>query len=127
VCAIFKDNLALCNEVTDKVVQHFVHCIEIHGRHVAYLQFLQTIVRAENQFIRRCQDMVMQELINSGEDVLVFYNDKGSFNHFVQMMQQQMLRMEKLSDDSRSRLIRISTPYPFSGATSGVGQRCGVV
>ncbi|XP_039495318.1 inositol 1,4,5-trisphosphate receptor isoform X3 [Drosophila santomea] len=100
VCAIFKDNLALCNEVTDKVVQHFVHCIEIHGRHVAYLQFLQTIVRAENQFIRRCQDMVMQELINSGEDVLVFYNDKGSFNHFVQMMQQQMLRMEKLSDDS---------------------------
>uniref|UniRef100_B3P2E7 Inositol 1,4,5-trisphosphate receptor n=1 Tax=Drosophila erecta TaxID=7220 RepID=B3P2E7_DROER len=100
VCAIFKDNLALCNEVTDKVVQHFVHCIEIHGRHVAYLQFLQTIVRAENQFIRRCQDMVMQELINSGEDVLVFYNDKGSFNHFVQMMQQQMLSMEKLSDDS---------------------------
>nr|BAA14399.1 inositol 1,4,5-trisphosphate receptor [Drosophila melanogaster] len=99
VCAIFKDNLALCNEVTDKVV-HFVHCIEIHGRHVAYLQFLQTVVAAENQFIRRCQDMVMQELINSGEDVLVFYNDKGSFNHFVQMMQQQMLGMEKLSDDS---------------------------
>lgn len=62
VCAIFKDNLALCNEVTDKVVQHFVHCIEIHGRHVAYLQFLQTIVKAENQFIRKCQDMVMQEV-----------------------------------------------------------------
>lgn len=101
MCAIFKDNLALCNEVTDKVVQHFVHCIEIHGRHVAYLQFLQTIVRAENQFIRRCQDMVMQELINAGEDVLVFYNDKSSFNHFVQMMQQQqLLRLEKLSDDS---------------------------
>ncbi|XP_001359354.3 inositol 1,4,5-trisphosphate receptor isoform X2 [Drosophila pseudoobscura] len=101
VCAIFKDNLALCNEVTDKVVQHFVHCIEIHGRHVAYLQFLQTIVKAENQFIRKCQDMVMQELINSGEDVLVFYNDKTSFQHFVQMMQQQQLaRMEKLSDDS---------------------------
>ncbi|XP_032593574.1 inositol 1,4,5-trisphosphate receptor isoform X2 [Drosophila grimshawi] len=100
VCAIFKDNLALCNEVTDKVVQHFVHCIEIHGRHVAYLQFLQTIVKAENQFIRKCQDMVMQELINSGEDVLVFYNDKTSFHHFVQMMQQQQLRRQQLSDDS---------------------------
>ncbi|KRF83699.1 uncharacterized protein Dvir_GJ22702, isoform E [Drosophila virilis] len=100
VCAIFKDNLALCNEVTDKVVQHFVHCIEIHGRHVAYLQFLQTIVKAENQFIRKCQDMVMQELINAGEDVLVFYNDKTSFQHFVQMMQQQQQRRQPLSDDS---------------------------
>lgn len=62
VCSIFKDNLALCNEVNEKVVQHFVHSIEIHGRHVEYLKFLQTIVKAENQFIRRCQDMVMQEV-----------------------------------------------------------------
>ncbi|KAL5274464.1 ITPR1 family protein [Megaselia abdita] len=91
VCAIFKDNLALCNEVTDKVVQHFVHCIEIHGRHVVYLQFLQTIVKAENQFIRKCQDMVMQELINAGEDVLIFYNDKSSFNQFVGMMQKHKI------------------------------------
>ncbi|XP_059613160.1 inositol 1,4,5-trisphosphate receptor [Phlebotomus argentipes] len=86
VCGIFKDNLGLCNEVNEKVVQHFVHCIEIHGRHVEYLKFLQTIVKAENQFIRKCQDMVMQELINAGEDVLVFYNDKASFNQFVEMM-----------------------------------------
>lgn len=64
VCSIFKDNLALCNEVNEKVVQHFVHSIEIHGRHVEYLKFLQTIVKAENQFIRKCQDMVMQEVRN---------------------------------------------------------------
>uniref|UniRef100_A0AAG5DBZ0 Inositol 1,4,5-trisphosphate receptor n=1 Tax=Anopheles atroparvus TaxID=41427 RepID=A0AAG5DBZ0_ANOAO len=86
VCAIFKDNLNLCNEVSDKVVQHFVHCIEIHGRHVEYLKFLQTIIKAENQFIRKCQDMVMQELVNAGEEVLVFYNDKASFNAFVELM-----------------------------------------
>lgn len=101
VCAIFKDNLALCNEVSDKVVQHFVHCIEIHGRHVQYLKFLQTIVKAENQFIRRCQDMVMQELINAGEDVLVFYNDKASFHHFIQLMQQH--RTGQLADTSPLR------------------------
>lgn len=65
VCSIFKDNLALCSEVNEKVVQHFVHSIEIHGRHVEYLQFLQTIVKAENQFIRKCQDMVMQEVSRS--------------------------------------------------------------
>lgn len=67
VCSIFKDNLALCNDVNEKVVQHFVHSIEIHGRHVEYLRFLQTIVKAENQFIRKCQDMVMQE-VNSNLD-----------------------------------------------------------
>lgn len=62
VCSIFKDNLTLCNDVNEKVVQHFVHSIEIHGRHVEYLRFLQTIVKAENQVIRKCQDMVMQEV-----------------------------------------------------------------
>lgn len=86
VCAIFKDNTSLCNEVNEKVVQHFVHCIEIHGRHVEYLKFLQTIIKSENQFIRKCQDMVMQELVNAGEDVLIFYNDKSSFNNFIEMM-----------------------------------------
>lgn len=60
--SIFKDNVALCTEVNEKVIQHFVHCIEVHGRFVEYLRFLQTIVKADNQFIRRCQDMVMQEV-----------------------------------------------------------------
>jgi inositol 1,4,5-triphosphate receptor type 1 len=62
VCSIFQDNSILCNEVGAKVIQHFVHCIETHGKHVQYLKFLQTIVKAENQFIRKCQEMVMQEV-----------------------------------------------------------------
>ena len=33
-------------------------------------------MHTEGQFIRRCQDLVMQELVNAGEDVLIFYNDK---------------------------------------------------
>ena len=76
------------------MVQHFVHCIETHGRHVEYLHFLQTIVKAEGQFIRKCQDMVMQELVNVGEDVLVFYNDKASFNEFVDMMRAERHRLD---------------------------------
>ncbi|XP_033607946.1 inositol 1,4,5-trisphosphate receptor isoform X2 [Cryptotermes secundus] len=97
VRAIFQDNSTLCNEVNEKVIQHFVHCIETHGKHVQYLKFLQTIVRAENSFIRKCQDMVMQELVNAGEDVLVFYNDKASFNHFVEMMRCERHRMDESS------------------------------
>lgn len=97
VCSIFQDNSTLCNEVNEKVIQHFIHCIETHGRHVQYLKFFQTIVKAENQFIRKCQDMVMQELVNAGEDVLVFYNDKSSFAHFVSMMQSERHRMDESS------------------------------
>ncbi|CAL7936488.1 unnamed protein product [Xylocopa violacea] len=97
VCSIFQDNSTLCNEVSAKVIQHFVHCIETHGKHVQYLKFLQTIVKAENQFIRKCQEMVMQELVQAGEDVLVFYNDRASFNHFVEMMRCERHRMDESS------------------------------
>lgn len=87
VCAIFEDNASLCShEGNEKVVAHFVHCIETRGRRPAYLHFLQTIVHADRQYIRKSQDLVMQEMVNAGEDVLVFYNDKISFNYFIQMM-----------------------------------------
>jgi hypothetical protein len=65
ICAIFKDNHVLCSEVAERVIQHFVQCIETQGRHVQYLKFLQTIVKAEGHFIRRSQDMVMQEVVLS--------------------------------------------------------------
>lgn len=60
--AIFLDNKNLCNEVTERVIQHFVHCIETQGRHVPYLKFLQTVVKAEGEFIKKTQDMVMAEV-----------------------------------------------------------------
>ena len=62
---IFMNNFQLCSEINERVVQHFVHCIETHGRNVQYLKFLQTIVKAENKFIKKCQDIVMAEVIPS--------------------------------------------------------------
>lgn len=62
MCSIFEDNKLLCNEVSESAIQHFVHCIETHGQHVPYLKFLQTIIKAEGQFIKKCQDMVMAEV-----------------------------------------------------------------
>lgn len=59
---IFMNNFQLCSEINERVVQHFVHCIETHGRNVQYLKFLQTIVKAENKFIKKCQDIVMAEV-----------------------------------------------------------------
>nr|XP_030139031.2 inositol 1,4,5-trisphosphate receptor type 1 isoform X5 [Taeniopygia guttata] len=94
---IFMNNFQLCSEINERVVQHFVHCIETHGRNVQYIKFLQTIVKAEGKFIKKCQDMVMAELVNAGEDVLVFYNDRASFQTLVQMMRSERDRMDENS------------------------------
>ena len=85
MCSIFQGNETLCNEVNEKVVQHFVHAIESHGKHVQYLRFLQTIVKTENQFIRlvklatTCRSAVAQ-LVEPPSRVLVWCNstDEGS-------------------------------------------------
>jgi inositol 1,4,5-triphosphate receptor type 1 len=95
--SIYQNNYALCSEINERVVQHFIHCIETVGKHVQYLKFLQTIVKAEGQYIRRCQDMVMQEMENAGEDVLLFYNDKAQFKIFIELMQSKKNREDESS------------------------------
>ena len=35
--------------------------------------------------------------MNAGEDVLIFYNDKASFNHFLEMMRSERNRMDDAS------------------------------
>nr|XP_019934105.1 PREDICTED: inositol 1,4,5-trisphosphate receptor type 2 [Paralichthys olivaceus] len=92
---IFMNNFQLCNEISDRVVHHFVHCIETHGRHVQYLRFLQTIVKADGKYVKKCQDKVMTELVNGGEDVLVFYNDRSSFSVLLQMMGSERERTDE--------------------------------
>ncbi|XP_075997943.1 inositol 1,4,5-trisphosphate-gated calcium channel ITPR2 [Genypterus blacodes] len=92
---IFMNNFQLCNEISDRVVHHFVHCIETHGRHVQYLRFLLTIVKADGKYVKKCQDKVMTELVKGGEDVLVFYNDRSSFPVLVQMMASERERTEE--------------------------------
>ena len=95
LCAIFKDNITLCNDISERFVQDFIHCIETNGRHVIYLKFLRTIVKTEGQVVRKCQNMVMQELISSGDEVLVFYNDKTSFANLVEMMRSEKHQLDE--------------------------------
>ncbi|CAF1295313.1 unnamed protein product [Adineta steineri] len=86
-CYIFMNNVPLCKTITEKHIQHFVHLIELHGRKVLYIKFLQTIVKAENQYIKNCQDVVMAELVSSDE-VLMFY-EKGNLADLVERMQSE--------------------------------------
>ena len=59
------DNIALCNDASDSLIQQIVHAIESRGKHVRYLQLLQTLLKAENQLIRKTQDIIMAEALNT--------------------------------------------------------------
>ena len=59
-------------------------------------------------FFRRCQDLVMSEINSAGEDVLVFYNDKASFNAFAQIQQ-----------ENESSMMRYSVGNGINGNSSG--------
>lgn len=115
MCAIFKDNYSLCNEISERIIQHYIHCIETYGKHVQYLKFLQTIVKSEGMFLRKCQDMVMSEMDNSGEDVLLFYNDKASFNILIEMMRSEDHR----KDDSGPLNYHIHLVHLLAKCTEG--------
>ncbi|XP_070611174.1 inositol 1,4,5-trisphosphate-gated calcium channel ITPR2 isoform X2 [Erythrolamprus reginae] len=112
---IFTNNYHLCNEISERPVQHFVHCIETHGRHVEYLRFLHTIVKADGKYVKKCQDMVMTELINGGEEVLVFYNDRASFPTLLQMMCSERDRV----DESGPLMYHITLVELLAACTEG--------
>lgn len=59
---IFSNNYQLCSEISESVLQHFIHCLATHGRHVQYLNFLHTIIKAEGKYVKKCQDMIMTEV-----------------------------------------------------------------
>ena len=65
--------MQLCLCVTDTIIQHYVRCIESDGLHVEYLVFLQTVVKSEGQYLRKCQDIVMQEVGFLGCLILKFF------------------------------------------------------
>lgn len=50
--------------------------------------------------MRKSQDLVMQEMVNAGEDVLIFYNDKTSFDNLIEMMQSARHRGAHTETDS---------------------------
>ncbi|XP_066920904.1 inositol 1,4,5-trisphosphate-gated calcium channel ITPR1-like isoform X2 [Clytia hemisphaerica] len=112
---IFHENLALCNEVTERVIQQIIHSIEQHGRNVQYLRLLQTLLKAEGQLIRKTQDAIMSELAVVGEEILIFYNDHSSFASLLEMMQSERER----SEESSPLLYHISLVRLLASCTEG--------
>lgn len=87
---IFKDNAVLCNELSERLVQNFVHALELQNveeSKVPYLEFLQTIAIIDGHEVKKCQDMIIAEIINS--DVMSFSSDKTYIDELCLLMQKQ--------------------------------------
>lgn len=85
---IFKDNLVLCNEVTERLVQNYVHGLEsqnLDESKIAYLEFLQTICVAGEHPIKKNQDMIIDELMNS--ELVNYGTDRLNLEELVAYMQ----------------------------------------
>ena len=100
---IFKDNTLLCNELSERLVQNFVHALEhenVDESKVPYLEFLQTICIIDGHEMKKCQDIIIAEIINS--DIIHFSTDKTHIDELCLIMQRHHPQShEELSQEAQ--------------------------
>jgi hypothetical protein len=78
-----------------------VHALEhqnVDESKVPYLEFLQTIAIIEGHEVKKCQDMIIAEIINS--DVMSFSSDKTYIDELCLLMQKhQPQSQEELANE----------------------------
>ncbi|CAF0775305.1 unnamed protein product [Brachionus calyciflorus] len=92
---IFKDNILLCNGIDDHLVQNFIHGIEnqnLDESKIPYLEFLQTICVVDEQEIKKNQDLIISELMNS--ELMHFTNDNMGIDDLCFWMKTQNEKSE---------------------------------
>jgi hypothetical protein len=65
---IFKENTQLCNQINEHLVQNCIHGLEnqcTYEAKIAYLEFLQTICVVDGFELKKNQDLIIDELMNS--------------------------------------------------------------
>lgn len=85
---IFKDNSVLVNEINERLIQNFIHALEhqnVDESKVPYLEFLQTVCVLDGHEVKKCQDMIISELMNS--DIMHFSSDKTHIDELCMLMQ----------------------------------------
>lgn len=89
---IFKDNSTLCMECNERIIQNCIHELENQNvgdeTKVPFLEFLQTVcVVEENSEIKKNQDLIIDELINS--EVLTYWNERMNSDEICQIIQSE--------------------------------------
>ena len=100
---IFKDNASLCNDLNDRVIQNFVRSLENEQNaddKIAYLEFLQATCVINGKEIKKCQDSIIVELLNT--DFLYANTNKLFFNELCTIMENKCLYgIENTDDESK--------------------------
>ena len=95
---IFKNNMILCNELNERLVQNCIQALENNYQikdesKIAYLEFFQTVCLVDEHELKKNQDIIINELINSDiihssinrtqlEDILVFLSQQKEYYHY---------------------------------------------
>ena len=90
------------------MIQNFVHALEhqnVEESKIPYLEYLQTICIIEGHEVKKCQDMVISELMNS--DIMNFSTDKSHIDELCTLMQKihPQTHEELLSDAQNLKQI----------------------
>lgn len=107
---IFKDNSILLNELNERLIQNFIHALEhqnVDESKVPYLEFLQTVCIIDGHEVKKCQDMIIAELMNS--DIMNFSSDKTHIDEICLIMQknqpQTLQEFEQNSNTINGQLL----------------------
>ena len=96
---IFKDNTTLCNDISERLIQNCIHEIEnqnsLDESKVSYLEFLQTVCVVEEVEIKKNQDLIIDELVNS--EVLSYWTEKLNADELCSLMQNEFDKFKKIS------------------------------
>ncbi len=119
---IYRDNTVLCNEISERLIQNFVHALEHQndgGSKVSYLKFLQTIAICDGHEIKKCQDIIMTEMMNS--DIMNFTSDKTHIDDLILMMQKShsSLHEDPHSEANNQINFQINLIQLLSNCTAG--------
>jgi RyR and IP3R Homology associated/RIH domain/Ion transport protein len=89
ICEIFRNNLTLCQEVPEKLIDLFIDLIVTEGRQSNFLNFFDVIVEANAEVIPRVQRIVLSKITNPlKKDVLLFMDTQGRFTFSSNLVSQ---------------------------------------
>lgn len=86
ISAVYKDNSIVCTQVSESMVRHFVRLAAIDHA-PRYLRFLGMLVLPQGRPARRCQNLVVQCLLEK-EDALMLYNDEEGMALRAQLVEE---------------------------------------
>lgn len=113
ICEIFKDNMALCQEVDENLLKVFADLIVYEGRQARFLKFFETVIIVNNQPLASLQLKILSLLTSSpNSQILLFLDDNREFT-----FTSGLVSFEEFADE----------PYVYHAKLIDLLSKCAVV